>query len=104
HHPDFLKGALQTALLTDSVITQVRHEHLGEQSKLYWRNRTREFFTNAMEACYLAQNTSLAYSFMEKSRAVLLNDRLNELGASAYLPPQEAAKEEKFQIKLLELQ
>ncbi len=41
---------------------------------------------------------------MEKSRAVLLNDKLNELGAFAYLPPEEANKEQAMQINVLALQ
>ncbi len=41
---------------------------------------------------------------MEKSRAVLLNDKLNELGAFAYLPPEEANKEQAIQINVLALQ
>jgi hypothetical protein len=83
---NYLATCLQTALLTDTFLTSMRHEQLSEQSKLYWRNRTRAFFDRAMEACYLSNNASLAFYFMEKSRAVLLNDKLNELGAAAYLP------------------
>ncbi|MDB5248412.1 MAG: hypothetical protein JWQ40_2806 [Segetibacter sp.] len=94
----YLSACLQTTLVTDTLITKTRHEQSGEQSKLYWRNKTREFFTHAMEACYLANNVELAFYFMEKSRAVLLNDKLNELGASANLPPAEAAIEQGFKI------
>ena len=75
-----------------------------KQSKLYWRDKTRDFYTTALEACYLANNANLAFYFMEKSRAVLLNDKLNELGASAYLSPADAAKQESYQIKITELE
>lgn len=97
----FLAACLQTAMITDSVITQTRHSQSGEQSKLYWRNKTRDFFTNALEACYLAGDTKNAFYFMEKSRAVLLNDKLNELGANAQLSPADAEKEQSFQIKII---
>lgn len=100
----FLAACIQTAIVTDSVITQIRHEQLGEQSKLYWRDKTRDFYTNAIEACYLANNSNLAFYFMEKSRAVLLNDKLNELGAAIYLPVEEAKKQEDYQIKIVELE
>jgi CHAT domain-containing protein len=98
---NYLSACLQTAMLTDTLITKIRHEQLGEQSKLYWRNWTREFFTQAMEACYLCKDASLAFYFMEKSRAVLLNDKLNELGASAHLPQAEAIKEHELQITVI---
>lgn len=97
----YLSACLHTALLSDTLITQTRHEQTGEQSKLYWRVRTREFFTNAVEACWLANNPGLAFYFIEKSRAVLLNDKLNELGASAHLPNAEAAKEHELKIAVI---
>ena len=100
----YLQACLNTCRLTDSVITQIRHEQTGEQSKLDWRERTRDFFTNAIEACYLSNNPSMAFYFMEKSRAVLLNEKLNEIGALAHLPPAEAAKEENLQLKIAEEQ
>ncbi len=97
---EYLSSAIKTAGLTDTVITEVRHEQIGEQSKLYWRNETRGFFTDAIEACYQAKNTERAFNFMEKSRAVLLNDKLNGLGASTLLPPAEAAEEQKLQLNI----
>lgn len=93
----YLSSAIKTAGLTDTVITDVRHEQSGEKSKLFWRNETREFYTDAIEACYQDSNAERAFYFMEKSRAVLLSDRLNELGSSASLPPAEAAKVEHLQ-------
>lgn len=99
--PEYLSACLQTALLTDTLISAMRHEQTGDQSKLYWRNQTREFFSNALEACWLAGDTKLAFYFMEKSRAVLLNDKLNELGAFAFLPAAEAAREQSLQINII---
>jgi CHAT domain-containing protein len=104
NNQQYLQSCLNTCRLLDLVITQIRHEQTGEQSKLNWREKTRDFFTNAIEASYLAGNTSMAFYFMEKSRAVLLNDKLNETGALAHLPPVEAAKEENLQIRIAEEQ
>jgi CHAT domain-containing protein/tetratricopeptide (TPR) repeat protein len=100
----FLGACINTSLLTDSIITKIRHELIGEKSKLYWRNKTRDFFSHAMEACYLAHNDSLAFYFMEKSRSVLLNDKLNELNASSRLPEIELLKQEELQTKILKFQ
>ncbi|HTI93810.1 MAG TPA: CHAT domain-containing protein, partial [Puia sp.] len=76
----------------------------GEQSKLYWRNKTREIFANGLDACYFSGNTALAFLFMEKSRAVLLNDKLIELGALAQLPMQEALIQRQQEVDLTSLQ
>lgn len=104
HDKSFLTACLQSAIVTDSIITQIRHEQSGEQSKLYWRDKTRDFYTTAIEACYMANNSMLAFFFMEKSRAALLNDKLNELSASSYLSPIDASKQENYQIKIIELE
>jgi len=101
-HPEYLAACLQTALLSDSLITALRHEQTDEPSKLVWRNRTRVFYSNALEACWLAKDPNTAFFFMEKSRAVLLNDRLNELGASAYLPADELARQQELQLELIQ--
>jgi CHAT domain-containing protein len=100
----YLVSSISTARLADSIITDLRHEQTSDQSKLYWRNATRQFYTNSIEACYLDNNPQLAFYFMEKSRAVLLNDKLNELGAASKLPPIEATKEERLQINIIEQQ
>ncbi len=97
----YLSASLRTALLMDTLITKVRHEQAGELSKLYWRDKTREFFNTAMEACFQAKDTRLAFFFMEKSRAVLLNDKLNEIGAAQYLPAEEIAREQSLKIELV---
>lgn len=96
----YMDACLQSAMVMDSAITQARRQQIGEQSKLYWRNSTRSFFVNAIEACYLANNDSLAFYFMEKSRAVLLNDKINELNALVHLPNAEAAAEQDFISRL----
>ncbi len=104
HELEYLKACLQTALVTDSIITQIRHEHVSEQSKIYWRDKTNKFYGTAIEACYLSKNASLAFYFFEKSRAILLGDKLNELNASFYLPEAEIKRKEDYQSKIVELE
>ena len=100
HDQKWLEACLRTALLSDSLISQIRHEQLGEQSKLYWRKMTRGFFADAIEASFLAGDNNLAFFFMERSRSVLLQDKLNELGARALLPPEKTSALEKQQIRI----
>lgn len=97
----YINACLSTAVLMDSAIAQARHEQLGEQSKLYWRNKTRSFFAIALEACYVAKDMPKAFYFMEKSRAVLLSDKLNELGASTHLPALESALEQNYKAAIV---
>ncbi|MCC6287148.1 MAG: tetratricopeptide repeat protein, partial [Chitinophagaceae bacterium] len=99
---EYLNACINTGLLMDSAITLARHEQTGENSKLYWRNKTRTFFSDILEACYLANDIPHAFYFMEKSRAVLLNDKLNEAAASIRLPEEENLKEQQFKFRLVE--
>ena len=59
------KGALQNALktyaLADSMIDFMRYEHVGEGSKLFWRQKTRGMYERAIEASYLAGDTEAAF-------------------------------------------
>lgn len=99
---EYLDACINTGLLMDSAITLARYEQTGENSKLYWRNKTRSFFANILEACYWAKDASYAFYFMEKSRAVLLNDKLNETAASVKLPEDENLREQQLKLKLVE--
>ena len=97
----YLQACIATAIVTDSLITQMRHEQLGDKSKLYWRNKTRDFFSETMEACYLSGNTDMAFYFMERSRSVLLSDKLNDLRSTVnYLPFDKVEKENKLQNQI----
>lgn len=99
---EYLDACINTGMLMDSAINSARHEQTNETSKLYWRNSTRDFFKNILEACFLANDATLCFYFMEKSRAVLLNDKLNETAASIRLPEDENFKEQQFKFKLVE--
>ena len=67
------------------MIDFMRWEHTGQQSKLFWRGKTHRLYEQAIETAFRLNDAASAFRFMEKSRAVLLNDKLNELGASRQL-------------------
>lgn len=98
-----LRNALKTYKTADQMIDIMRWEHSGEQSKLFWRNKTRKIYENAIETCFLLNQPEDAFYFFEKSRAVLLNDKLNELGAKQLLSEVDLKKETDIQQKLDEL-
>ncbi len=100
----YLSACLQTAMVTDSFLTNMRHTQTGTESKLFWRDKTSGLYENAIKACYLANKPADAFYFMEKSRAVLLNDKLNELNASSYLSKTDADLQEDYELKIIELQ
>jgi CHAT domain-containing protein len=99
-----LAACLHASLVMDTLITKMRHMQSGTESKLYWRNHTRNFYANAIEASYLGNDSRMAFYFMEKSRNVLLNDKLNELNASSYLSKEDAARQEDYEIRIIEFE
>lgn len=100
---DYLRNALKTYVLADQLVDLMRFEHSGTESKLYWRNKTHHLYERAIETCYLLKNYEKAFYFFEKSKAVLLNDRLNELSAKQQLSAEDLLKEKSLQQKVAEL-
>ncbi|MBV7531953.1 CHAT domain-containing protein [Chitinophaga sp. sic0106] len=98
------KAALQTFMIADLSVDLMRWKQSGEPTQLYWRNRTRKMYAQAIEVSYLLQDANAACHFFEKSRAVLLNDKLNELGARRLLPAAAAAEEQQLRIRVNAMQ
>lgn len=96
---ELLVSAIRTYQLADKAVDLMRWKQYGEQSKLFWRGKTKQMYAHAIEACYLAADNELAFFFMEKSRAVLLNDKLNELGAFTKLPAAEMVKDQELRMQ-----
>lgn len=99
-----LRHALDTYKVADQMIDFMRWEHTGQQSKLYWREKTRSMYERAIETCYLLNDAEQAFRFFEKSRAVMLADKLNELGARQQLPAAQADKEDALRKAVSEQQ
>ncbi|MBC7568633.1 MAG: CHAT domain-containing protein [Spirosoma sp.] len=89
-----LQHALATYRVADQMIDFMRWEHTGQQSKLFWRQKTRGMYERAIETCYRLGDAEQAFRFMEKSRAVMLADQLNELGARQQLAPTQVKQEQ----------
>lgn len=92
-----LKQALATYTVADQMIDFMRWEHTGQQSKLFWRQKTRGMYERAIETCFLLGDAKQAFHFLEKSRAVMLADKLNELGARQKLTQQQITEEQQLQ-------
>lgn len=96
NHTAYLRNALKTYALADTMIDFMRWEHTGQQSKLFWRDKTHAFYEQAIETSFRLNDAASALRFFEKSRAVLLNDKLNELGAKRQLSPEQTTEEQRF--------
>ena len=104
NNPTRLRNAQKTYALADSMIDFMRREHTGQQSKLFWREKTHRLYESAIETCFRLKDAANAFRFIEKSRAVLLNDKLNELGANRQLSPTQIGDEESLRKHVTEWQ
>jgi len=94
HNRNYLHHALTTYRVADQMVDYMRWEHVGQESKLFWRTKTRNLYERAIETCWRLGDVASAFHFFEKSRAVLLADNLNELGARQQLTPQHTVREQ----------
>ncbi|CCH54350.1 hypothetical protein BN8_03512 [Fibrisoma limi BUZ 3] len=86
--------ASDTYKLADKIIDFMRWDHTGEGSKLFWREKTRSMYERAIETAYRLKGPAQAFYFLEKSRAVMLADKLNELGARQQLTEGQIEEEQ----------
>jgi CHAT domain-containing protein len=96
-----IQKALRTYKDADKFLDRIKNEQTEENSKLFWRSDTRRLYENAIEASYLSGNTDDAFYFFEKSRAVLLNDQLNE---QHWLAGTDILKQTQLKKKILRLE
>jgi len=94
-----LQLALKTFLLTDKMIDQLRWKQVDDKSKLYWRDHTRKRYENAIETCYQLKDAESGFYFFEKSRSVLLSDKLNELGAQRGLSAKDLEQDQQLRVR-----
>lgn len=64
--------------LADTFIDQLRRDSSNFQSRLFWRKLSAQLYSNAIRACYLIKDNELAFYFMEKNKAILLQEDISK--------------------------
>jgi CHAT domain-containing protein len=75
---ELLNEGIKVYKIADQLLDKIKYQQTELQSKLLWRSDSRRLYERAIDACYLQNNPAEAFYFFEKSRAVLLQDQLNE--------------------------
>ena len=96
-----LKNAISLYKVSDQLMDRIKREQLDLNSRLSWRSDNRHLYEHAIEACYEYGNADEAFYFFEKSRAVLLNDQLNE---QRWLGEGDIQKQTQVRKKMLRLE
>jgi CHAT domain-containing protein len=71
--------ALHGYILADKMVDALSWENFMTGSRIVWRSKAHELYEQAIALCYQTKNTDGAFYFFEKSRAVVLNEKLKEL-------------------------
>jgi hypothetical protein len=99
------KSTIQEAISiykkTDQLLDRIKIGQAELESKLFWRSDSRRLYEHAIEASYLNGSIEDAFYFFEKSRAVLLNDQLNE---QRWLRENDILKQTQLEKKILQLE
>lgn len=101
HQKNVLDKAIGIYKTADQLLDRIKAEQTDLKSKLFWRRDSRRLYENAIEACYLQGNVRDAFYFFEKSRAVLLNDQLNE---KKFAAEKDIMQQTEIQKKIWQLQ
>ncbi len=96
-----LLEAIRIYKISDRFLDKVKAIQFDTESKLFWRNDSRRLYELAIDACYASGNIKDAFYFFEKSRAVLLNDQLNE---QRWLGKEEILRQTLVKKKILQLE
>ena len=97
HKAEVLQQAIQIYSATDRLLETIKTNISDLKSKLYWRSNAHRLYESAISASYLLNDIDHAFFFFEKSRAVLLQDQLNE---QRWLVEKDAGAQIQLQKKL----
>lgn len=101
----YLIEAKEVMYLVDQLVSLIRLESYGENSKLFWINRGVDSYMLAVHICYLLNDIDGAFYFMEKNKSLLLLENLNDIQAkyTTNIPKTIINKELEIEANLLEI-
>ncbi len=73
-----LEEAINIFTITDHALSKIKIGFPDKDTKLFWRSHSRRLYEFAIEACFLANQKQKAFYFLEKGRAVILNEQLSD--------------------------
>ncbi|WP_160128616.1 CHAT domain-containing protein [Kordia antarctica] len=102
----YLIKAKKTVTLIDQLVSLIRYEADTEASKLFWIEKGVNTYMLAVEICYLLDDTANAFYFMEKNKALVLQENIKTLQTKlAYnISAESLEREYKLHYDVLTLQ
>ncbi|MBW1298860.1 CHAT domain-containing protein, partial [Aquimarina litoralis] len=94
--------AIKTAYTCDVLVDILLKEEISGTSKLLWRNLASEIYIMVLEACYESNKTDDAFYFMEKGKALLLMQQIEQKNSA--IPDNLLDKENSLKADIIALQ
>ncbi len=88
----YIEEALDLFLIADKELDKLRRNQRKDLTKLSFRERFKDLYEHAITACHLLNDPEKAYYFFEKSKAILLHDKIREIGANQFLVEEDLVK------------
>lgn len=103
---EYLIKAKKTVTLIDQLVSLIRYETDTEASKLFWIEKGVNTYMLAVEICYLLNDVTNAFYFMEKNKALLLQENIKTFQTKLTLniPKRDLEREYKLHYELISLQ
>jgi CHAT domain-containing protein len=102
--PSFLQRSQKYYLLGDQVLEHMRRDIFADESKFFWREKTKRFYDEAFDLAWLAKDLDLACRLMEHSKSVLLLDDIKKAQGTNLLPKAELEQEIPLRLRITALE
>ncbi len=94
----YLVQAKETLHRIDELVSLIRYESNTEQSKLFWIEKGVNTYMLATEVCYLLNKPDDAFYFMEKNKALLLQENIKVFQAKLELEIPKEIQEREYKL------
>ena len=102
----YLYKAKQIVILVDKLVSRIRYVMDTEASKLFWIENGVDVYMQAVKICYLLKDVETAFYFMEKNKALLLQENIKVLQTkfASDVPSDQLEREHQLKYEVLNMQ
>lgn len=94
----YLFKAKDVLYLIDEIVSVIRYESTTDQSKLFWIEKGVNTYLLGVEVCFLLNKPEEGFYFMEKNKALLLQENIKKYQAKLELEVPKKITEKEFKL------
>ncbi|GAA4773630.1 MULTISPECIES: CHAT domain-containing protein [Flavobacterium] len=94
----YLFKAKEVLYLIDEIVSVIRYESTTDQSKLFWIEKGVNTYLLGAEVCFLLNKPDEGFYFMEKNKALLLQENIKKYQAKLELQVPKSITEKEFKL------